>query len=142
MFLNIIFFVANLSFFAFLNKKWIISLIENTSAAVYIAGWKYTTLVIAFLIKLKLQQWWGKNIEKTADGKYIMSHVINNQEVKVIVTTVSKEKQPSKILTENRDDITEYAAPFFRIKPEQVSSDFFFENFLIHVDDNGKESIF
>lgn len=138
---NTVFFMANLSFFAFANRKGILSLIEAAGMATSVAGWKYTVLIAAFVVKLRLQQWWGKNIEKIDDGKYVLSHVINNQEVKVIVNTIPRETQPSKILTEDRYDITDYAIPFFRVSPEEVSPGFFFEDLLIITDNDGKEAI-
>ena len=138
---NTIFFIMNFSFFAFMNRKGIFSLLETVGMTAYIIGWKYTVLITVVMLKLKLQQWWGRNIEKIDDGKYVISHVINNQEVKVIVNTVPIEDQPCKILTEDRYDITEYARPFFRIEPKEISPEFFFEDILIVIYNDGKESV-
>lgn len=137
--INVAVFIANLSFFVFTHKRGIRSLMEIAGVTFYMTGWKYAIKIAVFLLKLKLQQWWGKNIEKIEPGKYILSHVINDQEVKVIVNSVSGKDQPFKIFTEDKRDITEYARPFFRIKPEEVSPAFFFEDSLIVSDIEGNE---
>jgi len=138
---NVVFFIANLSFFAFANGKRILEAAGLAATAASIAGWRYTIFIAAVVVRLKLQQWWGKNIQNIEDGRYVISNVINNQEVKTIVKYVPKKEQPVKVFTEDRRDITEYAGAFFRVIPEEVSPDFFFENNLIIADGEGNEDV-
>ena len=147
--LNAVFFISNMSFLLFKSGKALVSLAETTSMAASVVGWKYTILASLFLFRLRLQQWWGENIEKIEEEKYVLSHVIRGQEVRVIVNLVSKENQPVKILAEEkstsgttfRRDITADALPFFRTRPEEVSPEFFFEDILITVGKDKKEKM-
>lgn len=122
-----------MSCFAYLNRTYIYTLLEAFQLTTAVIGLKYSIILVAFMLKVRLHQWWGKTIEEIENDKYILTHVIKGKEVKVIVRYIPNDQHPKGIFTQNGDDISQYAIPFYRVDPEPISADFFFADSLTFI---------
>jgi len=88
-----------------------VSQIQDVHDAV--KSWKLTAVLYFSLACLRFKQWFHSTTQPLPDGKYILSHYINGQSVKIIIKPASK--LPQFVVDEEYNEcFIDEALPFLR----------------------------
>ena len=131
--LNFLFSIGNILTLGFIYKD----TIKQFVGLVIPYGSRVAIPLFLFILKLRIQQWWGNNIEHLEDGQHIVSLAIRGRLVKIILEDVKD--PPVTIIDDEEVDITEDAIPYFRVKYVEVTPDFFYSDKMVLEYSDGKQ---
>lgn len=122
--INLLFFLGNVCSFAFIYRQELYRLF-----VILPYGYQVYLTFLVLSLKLRFQQWYGKNVEKTETGQYVVSLILGGRLVKLLVEL---ENDPPVMIEDDEGvDITDDALPYFRAKHCRVGPDSFMSEKLV-----------
>ena len=97
-----------------IRKPYIYERVSNFFIITRLFGgnWKLVLVMYIISIKLMIKQWWKKTCKRVDINVYELHHIINGNEVKVLISIV--DTPAVKVLNNSGDDVTDKTLPYLR----------------------------